>query len=49
MFAFGYNILYVPFSIGINFENEREYFVIDIMATIIFIIDSILRPFLAIN
>ena len=47
--AFVYQMFYVPFSIGTGFEIEGKAFVIDVLAMIIIIADSVLRPFLAIN
>lgn len=47
--AYGYNGLFVPFSIGLDFELEGYYKLIDIAVVLIMIIDSAMRPFLAIN
>jgi hypothetical protein len=47
--AYVYNVLYVPFSIGLDFEISGYYIIIDVLAVVIFITDSILRPFLAVN
>jgi hypothetical protein len=42
-------MLYVPFSIGTDFEIQGAYFLIDVLAMLTMIGDSILRPFLAIS
>ena len=47
--AFVYQLLYVPFSIGTGFEIEGTSFVLDVFSMSVMIVDSILRPFLAIN
>jgi hypothetical protein len=44
-----YNVFYVPFSIGLDFEIPSDFIAIDICAIIIILADSILRPFLAID
>jgi hypothetical protein len=44
-----YNFLFVPFSIGLRYDITGSYIAIDIIALVLTLIDSILRPFLAIN
>jgi len=44
-----YNLLYVPFSIGLDYQVEGKFIAIDVIATFILIFDSFLRPFLAID
>ena len=41
--------MYVPFAIGLDFDIKGLYLIIDIAAVLITIVDSFLRPFLAIN
>lgn len=47
--VFIYNLLFVPFSIGLRYDIPNQYIAIDIIVLILTLIDSILRPFLAIN
>lgn len=47
--AFFFNLLYVPFSIGLRYEITGSFIGIDIIVIIITFIDSFLRPFLAIS
>jgi len=44
-----YNILFVPFSIGLSYDIPAWYIVIDILAVLVTVGDSILRPFLAVD
>ncbi len=47
--VFIYNLLYIPFSIGLRYDIPHQYIAIDIVAMSLTLVDSILRPFLAIN
>ncbi len=47
--AFIYNLFYIPFSIGLSYDLPLTILFIDILAVVITFIDSILRPFLAVN
>jgi hypothetical protein len=47
--VFVYNLLFVPFSIGLRYDIPGKYVVIDIVALALTLLDSIIRPFLAIN
>jgi len=42
-------MLYVPFSLGLDYQVEGKFVAIDLVATFIMIFDSFLRPFLAID
>jgi len=41
--------MFVPFSIGLNYDITGKYIAIDIVALVLTLVDSILRPFLAVN
>lgn len=43
-----FHTFYIPFAIGLNFEIEGSYIAIDVICIFIMILDSILRPYLAI-
>lgn len=47
--GFLYHIFYVPYVIGLDFELPNEYLALDIVCICLMLIDSFLRPFLAIN
>eukprot|EP00347_Sterkiella_histriomuscorum_P000063 403377328 len=47
--AFIYNLLFVPFSIGLDYELQGSFIAIDIFAVLIFFADTVIRPFLAID
>ena len=44
-----FNILYVPFSLGLDYDIYDEYYAIDVLAILIMLGDSSLRPFLAVD
>lgn len=47
--TFLFNLLYVPFAIGLSYQIPGYYIIIDIAVVVLTLCDSILRPFLAIN
>jgi potassium channel len=47
--AFVYNLIYIPFAIGLDFYMPKELIFIDILAVIITFFDSLLRPHLAVD
>jgi hypothetical protein len=49
MIALLYNLFIVPFSIGLDIDIKGGYYALDVLSMIIFLGDSILRSFLAIN
>jgi len=44
-----FNVFYVGFSLGLNYDIYDEYYLIDIVAILIMLGDSLLRPFLAVD
>jgi|LauGreDrversion4_2_1035121.scaffolds.fasta_scaffold34056_3 hypothetical protein len=47
--TFAYNIMYIPFAIGLDYHLPKELLFIDILAVLLTFLDSLLRPFLAID
>jgi len=47
--TFLFNLLYVPFAIGLSYQIPGYYITIDILVIVLMACDSLLRPFLAIN
>lgn len=47
--TFLFNLLYVPFAIGLSYQIPGYYITIDIVVIVLMACDSLLRPFLAIN
>lgn len=49
LIALIYNIIYVPFSIGLDVELKGSFIILDVLMIILMIMDSVLRCYLAVN